>query len=83
MELLSLFTKLEVFRGLGIWQAADMNKARMHQAILNIVVLCPHLRELDHYQFNTKRLNNNRIVVTREVTADEERIEYSIEKPNY
>ncbi|KAG9223972.1 hypothetical protein CCMSSC00406_0004412 [Pleurotus cornucopiae] len=83
MELLSLFTKLEVFRGLGIWQAANMNKARMHQAILNIVVLCPHLRELDHYQFNTKRLNNNRIIITREVTADEERIEYSIEKPDY
>ncbi len=60
-----------------------MDKVRMHQAILSIVVLCPHLRELDHYQFNTKRLNNNRIIITREVTADEERVDYIIEKPNF
>lgn len=60
-----------------------MDKVRMHQAILDIAVLCPHLRELDHYQFHTKRLNNNRIVVTREVIAGEERIDYVTEKPNF
>ena len=50
-SILSLFPNLEVFRGRGLWTAVDSKKEKMHAAIMQLVQLCPKLRELDHCDF--------------------------------
>ena len=50
-SILSLFLNLEVFRGWGLWTAVGSKKEKMHTAIMQLVQLCPNLRELDHCDF--------------------------------
>ncbi|KAJ7498097.1 hypothetical protein B0H11DRAFT_1715635 [Mycena galericulata] len=66
LDLLPRFTKLEVFRGQGLWAAVTLNMQRMHGVIMQLVQLCPNLRQLDHCGHNEARQDWNRITILRE-----------------
>jgi hypothetical protein len=66
LDLLPRFTKLEVFRGQGLWAAVTLNMQRMHGVIMQLVQLCPNLRQLDHSGHNQARQDWNRITIIRE-----------------
>lgn len=66
LDLLPRFTKLEVFRGQGLWAAVTLNMQRMHGVIMQLVQLCPNLRQLDHCGHNQARQDWNRITIIRE-----------------
>lgn len=78
--ILSLFPNLEVFRGRGLWTAVDSKKEKMHTAIMQLVQLCPKLRELDHCDFYEKRFAWRRIAIIREGEFGE-RVRYEVRKP--
>jgi hypothetical protein len=80
LDILSRFPQLEVYRGAGLWAAVNMDKDQMHNAILELVQLCPKLRQLDHCEFHDKRHNWKRIVIIRE-GLDGENVRYEIQKP--
>ena len=52
----------------------------MHTAIMQLVQLCPKLRELDHCGFYEKRIAWRRIAITREGELGE-RVRYEVRKP--
>ncbi|KAF9461068.1 hypothetical protein BDZ94DRAFT_1221963 [Collybia nuda] len=79
-EILSHFQNLEVFRGDGIWSAVDYNNNAMHVAIMNLVNLCPKLRQLDHSAFDEKRHEWKRITIRRE-GPEGENVRYEVRKP--
>ncbi|KAF8227230.1 hypothetical protein L208DRAFT_1405740 [Tricholoma matsutake] len=64
-HVLSCFPNLEVFRGQSIWFAVHHVKEAMHLAIMELVQLCPRLRQLDYCEGNTKR-EARQIVIIRE-----------------
>ncbi|KAJ6621468.1 hypothetical protein B0H10DRAFT_1789720 [Mycena sp. CBHHK59/15] len=66
LDLLPRFRKLEVFRGQGLWAAVTLNMQRMHGVIMQLVQLCPNLRQLDHCGHNQARQDWNRITIIRE-----------------
>ncbi|KAJ7036580.1 hypothetical protein C8F04DRAFT_1094947 [Mycena alexandri] len=80
LDLLPRFTKLEVFRGQGLWAAVTLNMQRMHGVIMQLVQLCPHLRQLDHSGHNTVRQDWNRITIIRE-GPEGENVRYMIDRP--
>ena len=51
----------------------------MHTAIMQLVQLCPKLRELDHYDFYEKRFAWRRIAIIREGEFGE-RVMYEVKK---
>ncbi|KAF7309393.1 F-box domain-containing protein [Mycena indigotica] len=80
LDLLPRFTKLEVFRGQGLWAAVTLDMTKMHGVILRLVQLCPQLRELDHCSHNQTRGDWNRIRIIRE-GKEGECIRYVVERP--
>ena len=52
----------------------------MHTAIMQLVQLCPKLRELDHCDFYEKRFAWRRIAIIREGEFGE-RVRYEVTKP--
>ena len=52
----------------------------MHTAIMQLVQLCPKLRELDHCDFYEKRFAWRRIAIIREGEFGE-RVRYEVRKP--
>ncbi|EDR05232.1 uncharacterized protein LACBIDRAFT_329924 [Laccaria bicolor S238N-H82] len=79
-SILSLFPNLEVFRGRGLWTAVDSKKEKMPTAIMQLVQLCPKLRELDHCDFYEKHFAWRRIAIIREGEFGE-RVRYEVRKP--
>nr|GAT46979.1 predicted protein [Mycena chlorophos] len=77
LDILPRFQHLEVFRGQGLWGAVTLDLTRMHGVIMQLVQLCPKLRELDHYGYNTTRAEWNRVRIVREGSA----VRYVVEKP--
>ncbi|KAJ7147644.1 hypothetical protein C8R43DRAFT_926134 [Mycena crocata] len=80
LDLLPRFTKLEVFRGQGLWAAVTLNMQRMHGVIMQLVQLCPNLRQLDHCGHNQARQDWNRITILRE-GPEGENVKYRIDRP--
>jgi len=80
LDLLPRFTKLEVFRGQGLWAAVTLNMQRMHGVIMQLVQLCPNLRQLDHCGHNQARQDWNRITIIRE-GPEGENVKYRIDRP--
>ncbi|KAJ6580843.1 hypothetical protein B0H19DRAFT_1112586 [Mycena capillaripes] len=80
LDLLPRFTKLEVFRGQGLWAAVTLNMQRMHGVIMQLVQLCPNLRQLDHSGHNQARQDWNRITILRE-GPEGENVRYRIDRP--
>ncbi|KAJ7114089.1 hypothetical protein C8R44DRAFT_710505 [Mycena epipterygia] len=80
LDLLPRFTKLEVFRGQGLWAAVTLNMQRMHGVIMQLVQLCPNLRQLDHCGHNQARQDWNRITIIRE-GPEGENVRYRIDRP--
>ncbi|KAK7031706.1 F-box domain-containing protein [Favolaschia claudopus] len=78
--LLPRFPKLEVFRGQGLWASVTLNMQRMHGVIMQLVQLCPNLRELDHSGHNQARQDWNRITIIRE-GPEGENVRYRIDRP--
>ncbi|KAL0061997.1 hypothetical protein AAF712_011153 [Marasmius tenuissimus] len=79
---LSQFRHLEVFRGPAIWKSVDDNEDKMHDAILDLVRLCPSLKELDHRSYYPKRRAHKRIVIIRKEQEDGTLdITYEVRKP--
>ncbi|KAJ7230397.1 hypothetical protein GGX14DRAFT_344188 [Mycena pura] len=66
LDLLPRFKKLEVFRGQGLWAAVTLDMQRMHGVIMQLVQMCPNLRQLDHCAHNQARDDWNRITIIRE-----------------
>ena len=52
----------------------------MHTAIMQLVQLCPNLRELDHCHFYEKLFSWRRIAIIREGEFGE-RVRYEVRKP--
>ena len=52
----------------------------MHTAIMQLVQVCPKLRELDHCDFYEKRFAWRRITIIREGEFGE-RVRYEVRKP--
>ncbi|KAJ7066780.1 hypothetical protein B0H15DRAFT_872452 [Mycena belliarum] len=80
LDLLPRFTKLEVFRGQGLWAAVTLNMQRMHGVIMQLVQMCPNLRQLDHCGHNQARQDWNRITIVREGPHGEN-VKYRIDRP--
>jgi len=80
LELLPHFPNLQVFRGVGLWQAANGKKQKMHEMLKEIVLTCPRLRELDHCEYYEKHRAYKRIIFTRE-GEEGEKISYTVTKP--
>ncbi|KAF8889261.1 hypothetical protein BD779DRAFT_1520651 [Infundibulicybe gibba] len=73
LDILSCFPNLEVL--------IDNNKDRMHEAIMDVVQICPKLRQLDHCVFHDKRGDWMKIVIHRDQGPDGEYVNYEIRKP--
>ncbi|KAJ7760187.1 hypothetical protein B0H14DRAFT_382499 [Mycena olivaceomarginata] len=80
LSLLPRFTKLEVFRGQGLWAAVTLNMQRMHGVIMQLVQSCPNLKQLDHSGHNQARQDWNRITIIRE-GPEGENVRYQIDRP--
>jgi len=80
LELLPRFPKLQVFRGDGLWQAVKGRKQQLHEMLMEIMLSCPHLRELDHCDFYDKHEAYKRITFKRE-GEEGEKISYTVTKP--
>jgi hypothetical protein len=80
LELLPRFPNLQVFRGDGLWQAVKGKRQQLHEMLREIMLTCPHLRELDHCDFYDKHQAYKRITFKRE-GEEGEKISYTITKP--
>ncbi|KAJ6485542.1 hypothetical protein C8R45DRAFT_996954 [Mycena sanguinolenta] len=79
LDLLPRFPKLEVFRGQALWAAVTLNMQRMHGVIMQLVQLCPNLRQLDHSGHNQARQDWNRITIVRE-GPEGENVRYQVRR---
>lgn len=52
----------------------------MHVAIMNLVNICPKLRQLDHSAFDQKRREMKKIIIIRE-GPEGENVRYEVRKP--
>ncbi|TFK59645.1 hypothetical protein BDN72DRAFT_822099 [Pluteus cervinus] len=69
LDLLPRFRNLQVFRGEGLWSAVNRDKNAMHQVIMQLVQICPRLRELDHCDWYDKFRAYRRIVIERQLVV--------------
>ncbi|KAG7444566.1 uncharacterized protein BT62DRAFT_248864 [Guyanagaster necrorhizus] len=81
LHLFSLLPALEVFEGMSLWRAVDGNLDKMHQAIMQALMLCPNLRELDHYKYDAKRNAYAKIVILREEGEESDNVRYEVRRP--
>jgi hypothetical protein len=65
LDILPRFKNLQVFRGQGLWESVKNDMPSMHQLILELVQVCPHLAEIDHCDFYEKFRAQKRVVITR------------------
>jgi len=80
LELLPRFPNLQVFRGDALWQAVGCKKQELHDMLMEIMLTCPQLRELDHCDFYGKHEAYKRIAFKRQ-GKEGEKISYTITKP--
>lgn len=81
LHLFSLLPDLEVIEGLSLWRAVDGDLDKMHEAIMQVFLLCPNLRELDHYKYDPKRNAYAKIVIFREEGEEHDNVRYEIRRP--
>ncbi|PPQ85265.1 hypothetical protein CVT25_010038 [Psilocybe cyanescens] len=65
LDILPRFSKLQVFRGLGLWFCVKNDKSAMHDIIKDLVQVCPRLRVLDRLNRHNDLDNLKEIVITR------------------
>jgi len=80
LKILPRFSKLQVFRGDGLWQAVNGEKQKLHEMLMEITLSCPHLRELDHCDIYVKYEAYKRITFKRE-GEEGEKVSYAVTKP--
>ncbi|KAK0440904.1 uncharacterized protein EV420DRAFT_1650277 [Desarmillaria tabescens] len=81
LHLFSLLPGLEVFEGMSLWRAVDGDPDKMHEAIMQVLLLCPNLKELDHYKYDAKRHAYAKIVILREEGEVYDNVRYEIRRP--
>ncbi|KAJ7173440.1 hypothetical protein C8R46DRAFT_1082808 [Mycena filopes] len=82
-ELATLFpdlTWLSMPSRYGDFSLVTLNMERMHGVIMQLVQMCPHLRQLDHSGHNSVRQDWNRIKIIRE-GPEGENVRYTIDRP--
>lgn len=80
LEILPRFSKLQVFRGDGLWRAVNGKKQKLHEILMEITLSCPNLRELDHCDIYDKHEAYKRITFKRE-GEEGEKVSYTVTKP--
>jgi hypothetical protein len=80
LDLLPRFPNLQVFRGDGLWRAVNGEKQEMHAMLMEIMLKCSRLRELDHCDFYDRFEAYKRITFKRE-GEEGEKVSYSLTKP--
>ncbi|KAF8972701.1 hypothetical protein BDZ97DRAFT_852074 [Flammula alnicola] len=81
LDILPRFTKLQVFRGLGLWHCVKNDRQAVHDIIMNLVQTCPHLRVLDRLNKYDEPDAHKQVVIARQGDQGEQ-ISYSIMKMN-
>jgi hypothetical protein len=66
LDILPRFSKLQVFRGLGLWTSVMNDRQGMHEIILNLVQTCPYLRTLDRINRHNELDTISQINIVRE-----------------
>ncbi|KIM44771.1 hypothetical protein M413DRAFT_66935 [Hebeloma cylindrosporum] len=79
LDILPRFSKLQVFRGLGLWKSVKNDRQGMHEIIMNLVEECPHLITLDRINKHNEHDATSQIAIVREGEQGEH-IRYQIIK---
>jgi len=66
LDILPRFSKLQVFRGLGLWKSIKNDRQGMHEIIMNLVQTCPHLITLDRINKHNEYDATSQIAIVRE-----------------
>jgi hypothetical protein len=66
LDILPRFSKLQVFRGLGLWKSVKNDRQGMHEIIMNLVQTCPHLITLDRINKHNEYDATSQIAIVRE-----------------
>jgi len=66
LDILPRFSKLQVFRGLGLWRSVMNDRQEMHEIIMNLVQTCPYLRTLDRINKHDEPDPSSQINIVRE-----------------
>ncbi|KDR67690.1 hypothetical protein GALMADRAFT_1072918 [Galerina marginata CBS 339.88] len=66
LDILPRFSKLQVFRGPGLWSSVKNDRQAMHETIMDLVQACPRLRVLDRVDKYDELDSLKQIVITRE-----------------
>jgi hypothetical protein len=66
LDALPRFSKLQVFRGLGLWKSIKNDRQGMHEIIMNLVQTCPHLTTLDRINRHNEYDAASQIAIVRE-----------------
>ncbi|KAF5359989.1 hypothetical protein D9758_007580 [Tetrapyrgos nigripes] len=81
LKFLATLPALEVFRGPALWMAVDDDMDKMHNAIMQLVTVCPRLEQLEHKSIYTKRRKFKRIAIIREEDEEGLHVRYEVRKP--
>ena len=79
LDTLPRFFKLQVFRGLGLWNSVKNDRQGMHEIIMNLVQTCPRLTTLDRINKHNEHDATSQIAIVREGEQGEN-IRYEIIK---
>ena len=79
LNILPRFSKLQVFRGFGLWASVMNDRKEMHEIIKNLVQACPYLRTLDHINKHNEPDATSQINIIRE-GEEGENVRYEITK---